>query len=196
MMNIEHDADKILRDLISKAEVAAKHSMDKTGSFPPTIFIHGIEGHVAYSPPVKFLNASYDDLALIAGECSVAYGAIAVVVAGEGYKVRTPIQRDNRVPDPAQSTPEDREEVVAIIGETRYEKVKKIRPIIRTEAGNFLGLGEGINVDNPGAFSNYADMLSKDFPDREARECVMAALYKEGHRIKEEKARWLQFVIK
>jgi hypothetical protein len=189
-MKIEHDADKILRDLISCAEVAAKHSMENTGSFPPTIFIDGIEGRVTYSPPVKFLKVCYDDLAEIARECGAAYGAVAIVVAGEGWKVKTPHQRDNRVPDYNHSSPADCEEVVAFIGETRYEKIKMARPIIRSEDGKLLGMGADINIlQDGGAYRHYADMLSKDFPDEKWREETKAELRKEGHHIKKGRER-------
>lgn len=187
-MNIVHDADQVLRDLISFAEVAAKHSMEKTGSFPPTIFIDGIEGRVTYSPPARFLRVCQDDLAEIARECCVAYGAVAVVIAGEGWKVKNPIQRDSKVPNERLLNADDREEVVAFIGQTRYEKLNRVRPIIRSERGNFLGLGEGVCLQDSGAYIQDPDMLGTGFPDKECRGELKAELRKDGHRI--DRAAW------
>jgi len=186
-MNIEHDADKILRDLVSCAEVAAKHSIENTSSFPPTIFIDGVEGRVTYSPPIKFLKTCHDDLAEIARLCGLAYGAVAIVVAGEGWRVKTPHQRENPVPLVDHLNSADQEEVLAFIGETRFEKVKKVRPVIRSEDGNLLGLGMEINIQDRGAYRRYTDMLSKDFPDEECREYAKAELRKEGHHIKKDR---------
>ena len=174
VMQIEHDSAKVLDELMAYAGQYAKDRMEKQGYMPPTLFVEGAEGTIGYSPPLHLLNVCYDDLAEVGREMAIGYCAMAVVLAGEAWTTRTH-------PGVQRFVEQGQDECVAFIGESRFEKINKMLPIIRFQGGQFAGFDEAVIYREDEIHGRRAELMCYGVCDEKEREEMRRLLRRDGH---------------
>lgn len=190
-INVQELEREALKQLMTHAELFALQSMRTIGQVPATLFIQTVEGPIALRPRSLGSTEAKDDFAATARLMCIAHKASATVLVAESW-FRTAKKGQSLDLSVAPSEAPDRQEIVAIMGETRYGAAQKMLPIMRT-AGRFEGFGEALAVESgrgdyktQGRFSSF---LPEQYPDQHsqdrAREILKAKMFgqvrEQGH---------------
>jgi hypothetical protein len=173
---------EILADLMQYAQHTVTRWMRERGGFDHTIFIDGIEGRVTYSPPWHLRNECYDALAEVAREMCSAYGAKAIVMAGQGGRDYFEAWSGREV-NPVEVRIKGANEVVAIIGETEGELQKLVLPTLRTVDGRFRGFGSPVEIPDDYVSRYFYGHLANIVDDKQDRDYFKKLLHEDGHQI-------------
>lgn len=183
-MNIniqEHDREA-LKELMTHAELYANQLMRSTGQVPPALFIQTLDGPMMLRPGNSFDERGRDDFAATARLACIAHGATATVMVAESWlKMAKPGQRLDLSVPPSQSP--DRQEIVALMGETRFGLCQKSMPILRAGDGRFIGFREAPTIEGCQARGRFAQFLPERYPDLETQREAQELLHRKqrGH---------------
>jgi len=187
-IDLESEDREALKNLIAHAEIHAKQSMMKTGQVPPTLFIQGIEGVIAMIPNSLSNERSKDKFVDTARLLCTAHAAKATVFVAEGWLA---CQKKGEALDLSKRPSEspDRQEVLVLMGETRYGG-KQLRPlpIIRSGSGKFMCFGE--YADSKGherVNGRFTQFLPERFPSLEDQRIAKELLNTRGQERKQER---------
>lgn len=150
----KHDPEQLVA-LAAQAKDYALHMMRTTGSVPPTVIADTEEGYVFCMPTALTDNDAKDRFAEVAKLFAVACRAQALVMILESW-VRLPDKNGHLDPSVRPSEATDRREMVALLMEDEADSATLLVPIIRSEQGEFAGLGavgQPIIGDSEGRFS-------------------------------------------
>ncbi len=165
-----------LDDLLAQAEHYANHSMRNIGHLPPTLFLIGSKGPVIFMPESLADESDKNDFATTARLMCIAHAATACVMALEAWvKVAKPGEKFDETERPSEAF--DRQEVVVLLGESRTGQKQKFLPIIRSDNGNFFGLGESDVPSMDEMTGRFAQILPPKVPD-EGIQLVAKAMLK------------------
>jgi hypothetical protein len=181
-MSTTKSNSEILADLITHARHTVTRWMKERGGFDHTIFIDGIEGRVSYSPPWHLRSECYDSLAEVARVMCAAYGAKAIVMAGQGGYTYFQAWSGREV-NPVELRIKGANEVVALVGETEGELQKLILPTLRSVDGRFRGFGSPVEIPDDDVSNYFHGHLDKIVDDKEERAYFKKLLHEDGHRI-------------
>jgi hypothetical protein len=181
-MRTERDDETVLDELMKQGARTARKLMEWNGGFDRTILIDGIEGKVAYSPPLDLVNECFDHFPSVAREMAAAYGATAVVIAAEATLHDERGQLGNVG---------SKKEILSISGQTRDKCRHVVVPVIRSEDGNLKGFGEAIELPGENVSKYYANLIETELLDEETRKVAKELLREQGHRIKYDRLQML-----
>ena len=168
-----------LDDLLAQAEHYADHSMRNIGRLPPTLFLIGSKGPLMYMPESLADESDKDDFATTARLMCIAHAATACVMALEAWaKFAKPGEEFDEMEPPSEAF--DRQEVVVLMGESLTGRQQKFLPIIRSDNGNFFGLGESDVPAIDNVKGRFARLLPTKVPDEEIRAVARAMLKVKG----------------
>lgn len=132
---------KSLDDLFVLAEDRANYYLTPDGRMPPALFLIGSAGPMIYTPE-HFDDV--EDRELFAEHSRlicIAHNATSIVMAVEAWIKVVKLDEDFDLTElPSEAL--DRKEIVMLLGESRDRHEQKCLPIIRSDNGNFFGLGE------------------------------------------------------
>jgi len=168
-----------LDDLLAQAEHYANYSMRNLGHLPPTLFLVGSKGPVMFMPESLADESDKDDFATTARLMCIAHAATACVMALEAWvKVAKPGEKFDETERPSEAF--DRQEVVVLLGESHTGQKQTFLPIIRSENGNFFGLGESDLSSMDEMKGRFAQVLPTKVPDDGIRAVAKAMLKVKG----------------
>jgi hypothetical protein len=168
-----------LDDLLAQAEHYANHSMRNIGHLPPTLFLIGSKGPVIFMPESLADESDKNDFATTARLMCIAHAATACVMALEAWvKVAKPGEKFDETERPSEAF--DRQEAVVLLGESRTGQKQKFLPIIRSDNGNFFGLGESDVPSMDEMTGRFAQILPTKVPDEGIRLVAKAMLKVKG----------------
>ena len=181
-MSTTKSNSEILADLMKHARHTVTRWMKERGGFDHTIFIDGIEGRVSYSPPWQLRSECHDSLAEVAREMCRAYGAKAIVMAGQGGNTYFEAWNGREV-NPVELRIKGANEVVALVGETEGELQKLIMPTLRSVDGRFHGFGSPVEIPDADVSNYFYGHLEKIVDNKEERAYFQKLLHEYGHKI-------------
>jgi len=167
-INLREMHGEELRHLLAKADTYAKQAMLNAGKVAPAIIYKGMDGFGMCVGDAIIDEKSKENFAMTARLTCVAHGATAAVFIGEGWS--TSAKKDQALDlskRPSQCP--DRQEVLMVMGETRYENCQKLLPIHRSESGKFMGFGDPHHVGTEKVKGRFAQFLPQNFPDLETQ---------------------------
>jgi hypothetical protein len=168
-----------LDDLLAQAEHYANYSMRNLGHLPPTLFLVGSRGPVMFMPESLADESDKDDFATTARLMCIAHAATACVMALEAWvKVAKPGEKFDETERPSEAF--DRQEVVVLLGESHTGQKQTFLPIIRSDNGNFFGLGESDLSSMDEMKGRFAQVLPTKVPDDGIRAVAKAMLKVKG----------------
>ena len=127
-----------LDDLLAYAEQYATRAMRKLGRVPPALLFINSRGAQIYSPENLPDVEAKDDFADVARLLCIAHAATACVLAFEAWsRPRKPGESLEDAEAPSEAV--DRQEIVALLGESRDHDEHRTLPIIRSGNGKFFG---------------------------------------------------------
>ncbi len=132
---------RTLDDLLAHAGNYAGVAMKSVGGLQPVLFVIGSEGPQMLMPSSMASDRAKDDFAIVARLLCVAKSATVAVMASEAWVslAKPGDSLDTTIP-PSQAP--DHRELVVIMGEDRARQQQRFLPIVRDEAGKFVGFGE------------------------------------------------------
>lgn len=168
-----------LDDLLAQAEHYANYSLRHSGRVPPTLFLIGADGPAMFIPQNLADDQAKDDFATTARLLCIAHAANACVLTLEAWmKCAKAGEKLDMTEPPSEAF--DRREVVVLMGEGRGRLKQKFLPIIRSDNGNFFGLGES---ETPGADhlkGRFAQILPPKIADDKTRLLAQTLLQIKG----------------
>ena len=168
-----------LDDLLAEAEHYAEYSMRNIGRLPPTLFLVGSKGLVMFTPESLADDGDKDDFASTARLMCIAHAATACVMALEAWvKYAKPGEKFDETERPSEAF--DRQEVVVLMGESQTGRKQKFLPIIRSDNGNFFGLGESDMPSMDEMKGRFTQLLPTRAPDKGIQEVAKAMLKVKG----------------
>jgi hypothetical protein len=175
-IDVQQQDREALKELMTHAEIYATRTMQVGGGVTPTLFIQTLDGPIMLRTENFRGEQSKDDFAKTARLMCVAHGATATVLVSEAW-MRSAKKGEHLDVTKAPSQSPDRQEVLIFMGETRHGGgCQKFLPMVRDEAGRFLGFGESPTIDCDKIKGRFANFLAEKYPDfedqREARELL------------------------
>ena len=159
---------KSLEDLLQQAEHYSEYMMTgSSGSVPATLMALTPEGFIIHIPSRFGTDEDKELFSKTIRLMAVGYKASAVAMISESWIVTQ--KRRGQPPDltvpPSQSP--DREEVVAIMAESRGAKAQRFLFIQRDSRGKFLGFGTSLLPKIDEVQGRFAGMLPPKEPSDE-----------------------------
>lgn len=164
-----------LECLLARAEDYANFAMRKFGSMAPALFVATEKGELWFVPQNLRDDRAKNDFANTSRLICAGYAATAVVMALESW-VTIAKPGESLDADTPPSEAFDRREFVVFMGETAGQKKQKLLPIIRTDAGGFLGFGEFDSQRFEGFQGRFAGLLPPKVADATHRTLAWAVL--------------------
>ena len=170
---------KTLDDLLAQAAHYAQYCMKNSGRMPPTLFLLGTDGPLMFLPGNLADENDKDAFATTARLVCIAHNAWACVMALEAWiKCAEPDEKLDMTEPPSEAL--NRQEVIVLMGEDRKAQKQKFLPIIRSDNGNFFGLGESEVPEMDKMTGRFAQILSPKVPDEPTQELVKTMLKVKG----------------
>ena len=150
--------------LIGDAELFCTASMEVHGNIVPSALIrYGDNGLVILSSrnlPFEMANNHFEELAL---QMCMCHNADAAVLVNEAWCKST---TKGKPLDSSRSTPihEDREEAVAMLGQSRGRSLAMLLPIIRADDGSFLNIGDPLAIQTSCTLGHGSRLMSNELP--------------------------------
>ncbi|MHB8523247.1 MAG: hypothetical protein ACYDH9_21180 [Limisphaerales bacterium] len=164
-----------LDDLFAQAAHYAEFCLRNSGRMAPTLFLIGADGLLMFVPGSLANETEKDDFATTARLICLAQAATVVVMALESWlKTATPGEKLDLTEPPSEAF--DRQEVIALMGESRDGQKAKFLPIIRSGNGKFFGLGESNTPSMDTMTGRFAQILPPTPASAEHRRLAQAML--------------------
>jgi hypothetical protein len=168
-----------LDGLLAQAEHYANFSMRNIGHLRPTLFLIGAKGPMMFMPESLADESEKNNFATTARLLCIAHAATACVMALEAWaKFAKPGEEFDATEPPSEAC--DRQEVVVLLGESHAGQKQKFLPIIRSDNGNFFGLGESDVPAIDNVKGRFAQLLPSKMPDEGIRAVARAMLKVKG----------------
>jgi len=166
ILNLREKDGEALKELVTKADLYVKQAMSREGRVRPMLLIQNLEG-TAMMLPNSFTSDQGKDAFVAAGRLMcVAHGAAAAVFVAEGWACLRESGKPLDLSTPPSKSP-DRQEVLMVMGESRYEGDRKLLPIVRSTNGRFVGFGEPHRLSDHQLKGRFAQFLPEKYPSRE-----------------------------
>ena len=175
IVNIQEWDREALNELLAQAEIYAKRGLTEKGEIAPTLFMHGADDTAMLRAQGLTDDRSKDKFAATARLMCLAHAANATVFVSEGWmSVGKPGEGLDMSKPPSQRA--DRQEILMIMGETRFESSTKLLPMLRSDAGKFLGFGEPRDLGDR-VVGRFAHLLPENHPSIEQQRAAKELLH-------------------
>ena len=161
-------ASKTLNELMVRAEHFANATFHSQGKMPPALFAATPTGPMVFVPQSLSDAQAKDNFANTARLMCVAQAATAAVIALEAWATFAKPGESLDMDTPPSEAPERKELVVLMVEAAGVQK-QKLLPIIRTDAGGFLGFGELKGLEVASFKGRFAEMLPPKPPTEKQR---------------------------
>lgn len=170
---------KAVDDLMAAARDYAEFCLRNSGRMASTLFLIGSEGPMMFLPPPLAGEEEKDNFANAARLMCLAYNASASVIAMEAWlKTAKPgEQLDVSVPP---SEAEERQEVVALLGEERGGHQHHFLKIVRSDNGKFFGFTDADLPETDRVVGRFAEILPPTVPDNAMQTLAKTIMAKSG----------------
>ena len=170
---------KTLDDLMMAASDYAEFCLRNSGRMASTLFLIGIEGPMMFLPPPLDGEEEKGNFANAARLMCLAYNASASVIAMEAWlKTAKPGEQLDMTVPPSEA--EDRQEIVALLGEERGGHRHQFLKIVRSDNGKFFGFTDADLPETDRVAGRFAQILPPTAPDNVMQTLAKAIMAKSG----------------
>ena len=166
ILNLKEQDGEALKELVTKADIYVKQAMTTTGKVQPALLIQNLDGTAMMLPNTLANDKGKDAFAAAGRLMCVAHGAAAAVFVAEAWMALRKAGEPVDLSTPPSKSP-NRQEIVMVMGESRYEADRKVLPILRSPGGRFIGFGEPERLSAHKTEGRFAQFLPDKYPTQE-----------------------------
>ena len=180
----------LLNQLINQGKAHAETNLRGAGSVPPVLFGHTTDGEFMLMPSMFDAVPHKNEFAFVARLHCLAHETKGVAFVSEVWVAP---ESPDELPDTPPSESVFRQEYVMISVETADGSAQQILlPIIRSDAGNFFGLGEPAMLATKSSKGRFARFLPEEKPtakDRVVARLILQSLQKQPAKPRNQRTR-------
>ena len=187
---MKKSSKSLLNQLINQGKAHAETNLRGDGCVPPVLFGHTTDGEFMLMPPKFDEVPSKNEFALIARLHCLAHETKGVAFVSEVWVAP---ESPDELPDTPPCESVNRREYVMVSVEIAGGSAQQILlPIIRTDAGNFFGLGEPEMLATKSSQGRFARFLPEEKPtakDRVVARLILQSLQKQPAKPRNQRTR-------